>query len=94
MKITNIEVKNFKSFKEENINIGDFTILIGANASGKSNAISLIRFLSNILNYIKPDYVHILVDGKIVHSGDHTLASEIETSGYDKYIKSNDIVKE
>ena len=60
----------------------------------KDTVILIITHLSNILNYIKPDYVHILVDGKIVHSGDHTLASEIETSGYDKYIKSNDIVKE
>lgn len=60
MKITNIEVKNFKSFKEENLKIGDFTILIGANASGKSNAISLIRFLSNIINYGIDDSISLM----------------------------------
>jgi Fe-S cluster assembly ATP-binding protein len=34
---------------------------------------------------LKPDYVHILVDGKIVKTGDASLINEIEKNGFDKY---------
>lgn len=60
MKITRIEVKNFKSFSDEILEIKDLTILIGANASGKSNTISLIRFLSNIINYGIDDAISLM----------------------------------
>lgn len=82
MKITNIEVKNFKSFKEENIEIGDFTILIGANASGKSNAISLIRFLSNIINYGIDDAISLM--GGIEYIKNAT--SNYDENVYFKYV--------
>jgi len=35
-----------------------------------------------LLDYIKPDYVHVLAHGKIVQSGDHQLALELEKKGY------------
>ena len=60
MKITRIDVKNFKSFSDEILVIKDLTILIGANASGKSNTISLIRFLSNIINYGIDDAISLM----------------------------------
>jgi Fe-S cluster assembly ATP-binding protein len=41
------------------------------------------------LNYIVPDYVHVLVDGKIISSGDKTLALELEEKGYDKIIEES-----
>jgi len=49
----------------------------------KENAIVLVTHYQRILNYIQPDYVHILFDGKIIHSGDKNLALEVEERGYD-----------
>jgi len=43
----------------------------------------LITHYQRILHYIKPDFVHILVDGKIVKSGNYLLAKQIEKSGYE-----------
>ena len=47
------------------------------------NSILIVTHYQRILNYIKPDYVHVLVDGEIVKSGDHTLALELEEKGYE-----------
>jgi Fe-S cluster assembly ATP-binding protein len=49
--------------------------------------IILITHYNRILNYIKPDHIHILVDGKIVVSGGSDLAGQLEEEGYDKVIK-------
>lgn len=43
----------------------------------------LITHYQRILNYIKPTYVHVMLDGKIVHSGDASFAQELEEKGYD-----------
>jgi len=48
MKIRKLKVKNFKSFKELNLELSDFNILIGPNASGKSNIVHLFEFLRDI----------------------------------------------
>lgn len=45
----------------------------------------LITHYQRILHYIKPDFVHIMINGKIVKSGDYKLAKEIEEKGYEKY---------
>lgn len=45
----------------------------------------MITHHPRILDYIKPDYVHVMVDGKIVRSGDYKLAIEVENDGYEKY---------
>lgn len=50
-----------------------------------SLGILLITHYKRILNYIKPDFVHVLVEGKIVKSGDHTLATELEKKGYEGF---------
>ena len=47
------------------------------------NAILLITHYQRLLEYIVPDYVHILFDGKIVKSGDKNLALKLEKEGYD-----------
>jgi len=47
------------------------------------NAIILITHYQRILNYIVPDYVHVLYNGRIIKSGDKSLALEIEARGYD-----------
>lgn len=51
MRITKIHVSNFKSFREETITFDHLNILIGSNASGKSNTISIFRFLDQIIDY-------------------------------------------
>ena len=49
----------------------------------KNNAIVLITHYQRLLSYVVPDFVHVLHDGKIVKTGDKTLAMEIENRGYD-----------
>ena len=48
-----------------------------------SNAIILVTHYQRILNYISPDRVHVLLDGRIVRSGGKELALELEEKGYD-----------
>ncbi|KGY10237.1 Fe-S cluster assembly ATPase SufC [Vibrio sinaloensis] len=55
----------------------------GVNAlQDGQRAFILVTHYQRILNYIKPDYVHVLYKGKIVRSGDHTLTHELEEKGY------------
>ena len=51
-----------------------------------NNAFIIITHYQRLLNYIKPDYVHVLHGGKIVKSGDAKLALELEKTGYDKIV--------
>jgi Fe-S cluster assembly ATP-binding protein len=53
----------------------------------KDNAIILVTHYQRLLNYIIPDFVHVLYDGKIVKSGGKDLAVELEEKGYD-WVKS------
>jgi len=50
MAIRKIRITNFKSFKELEIELGKFNVLIGANASGKSNFVQIFEFLRDIAN--------------------------------------------
>jgi len=47
------------------------------------NAVVLVTHYQRILNYIRPDHVHVLFDGRIVRSGGPELALELEEKGYD-----------
>ena len=49
------------------------------------NAVLIITHSSKILQQIKVDFVHILIDGKIVYTGDSTLIKQIEENGYEKF---------
>ena len=51
----------------------------------EENAVLIITHNTRILENLKVDYVHILVDGKIVKTGDASLAQEIEENGYSQY---------
>ena len=51
----------------------------------KTRSFLLITHFQRMLNYVSPDFIHIMVDGKIVHSGDGSLAKELEEKGYDAY---------
>lgn len=50
---------------------------------GSNNAVIVITHYQRLLDYIVPDYVHVLADGKIVKSGNKDLALELEKKGYD-----------
>ena len=49
MKIEKIEVNNFKCFKNIRLGLNDFNVIIGKNASGKSNIINIIKFIKDLL---------------------------------------------
>jgi len=51
MTIKKIKISNFKSFRDLEIELGKFNVLIGANASGKSNFIQIFKFLKDITNH-------------------------------------------
>jgi len=53
------------------------------------NAILLITHYQRLLDYIVPDYVHVLHKGKIVQSGDKSLALKLEKQGYDWLTRTN-----
>jgi Fe-S cluster assembly ATP-binding protein len=50
---------------------------------GPEKAIVLVTHYQRILDYITPDFVHVLIDGRIVRSGGRELALELEKRGYD-----------
>ena len=52
------------------------------NFRDKEKSFLAITHYQRLLDYMKPDYVHVLIDGKIVKSGDMTLAQELEEKGY------------
>ena len=54
----------------------------------KDSAQLVITHYQRLLNYIVPDFVHVMADGRIVKSGDKNLALELESKGYDWIIKN------
>ena len=53
--------------------------------AGKENAVLIITHNNKILDSLDVDYVHILVDGKIVKTGDASLAKEIQENGFEQF---------
>ncbi len=51
--------------------------------SNESNAIILITHYQRLLDYIEPTFIHVMQDGKIIKTGDKSLAKELENNGYD-----------
>ncbi len=63
------------------------TVADGVNAMrSDERSFIIVTHYQRILNYIVPDFVHVLVDGKIVKSGTKDLAIDIENNGYEKII--------
>ncbi len=54
---------------------------------GPDNAQLVITHYQRLLNYIVPDFVHVLADGRILRTGDKQLALELEEKGYDWILK-------
>jgi Fe-S cluster assembly ATP-binding protein len=60
------------------------TVAAGVNRLRRpDNAFIVITHYQRLLNYIVPDYVHVLSDGKVVMSGGKDLALELEAKGYE-----------
>ena len=53
MKITKIDIRNFKSFEDISAELNDFNVIVGASASGKSNFIEAFRFLKDVVRILK-----------------------------------------
>src|SRR3989338_2148791 len=73
------------------------TSLYHYNEVNKSASIILITHYARILKYLKPDFVHVMVEGKIVKSGKMGLAKEIEEKGYQSLrnvIARNEVTKQ
>jgi Fe-S cluster assembly ATP-binding protein len=67
----------------------------GVNAlMSNEMGILVITHYQRLLNYIKPDYVHVMLDGRIVESGGADLALHLEDQGYDWVREKHDTVVE
>lgn len=73
-----IVTKNINDYKKDN---PDTSILI-------------ITHLTKILEYIHPDYVHVLLNGNIVKTGSYDLAVDIEKKGYQYYVDKSNVMTE
>ena len=73
-----IVAKNILQYKKEN---PDTSILI-------------ITHLPKLLEYLKPDYVHVVIDGNICETGNYELAKKIEEDGYNNYLNKSNVVDE
>jgi Fe-S cluster assembly ATP-binding protein len=51
----------------------------------KENSFLIITHYQRLLDYIKPDFVHVLKKGQIIKSGDYELAKELEKVGYEDF---------
>lgn len=62
----------------------------GVNRAHAANdlGVLLITHYTRILKYIKPDFVHVFVDGKVAEEGGAELADRLEAEGYDRYVKA------
>ena len=59
------------------------TVAKGVNKfKNEDNSVLIITHYQRLLNYIKPDVVHLMIDGKIVESGDMSLVEKVEKDGY------------
>jgi len=57
-------------------------------ASQGDKGILLITHYTRILRYIKPDFVHVFVDGRVAEEGGPELAEELEANGYERFVKA------
>ena len=74
---------------DSGLDIDALRVVAGGVIAMRSNENATIvgTHYQRLLNYIVPDFVHVLVDGRIINSGDKNLALELEEKGYDKIIE-------
>ena len=59
------------------------TVARGVNAfASETNAVLLITHYQRLLDHITPDFVHVLLDGRIVRTGDKSLGHKLDADGY------------
>jgi Fe-S cluster assembly ATP-binding protein len=58
--------------------------------SSSENAILLVTHYQRILNYVKPDRIHVMIDGRIAQTGGPELALQLEEQGYDRMRRSSE----
>ena len=58
----------------------------------KNTSIIIITHHPKILEYLTPDYVHVINNGNIIKTGNYDLALEIEKEGYNKYINRANVI--
>ena len=65
----------------------------GVNRAKEANdlGVLLITHYTRILRYIKPDFVHVFVDGRIAEEGGPELAERLENEGYDRFLTPTDV---
>ena len=54
--------------------------------SNENNSLLIITHYQRLLEYIKPDEVHIFNEGKIIKSGDYSLVEKLEKKGYQEFV--------
>ncbi|MER3474204.1 MAG: Fe-S cluster assembly ATPase SufC [Armatimonadota bacterium] len=59
--------------------------------AGEDTGVLLITHYQRILRYIRPHFVHVMVDGRIIRSGDESLAHELEQRGYDWLLQASGV---
>src|SRR5215467_1032366 len=57
-------------------------------AAGEGHGVLLITHYTRILRYVKPDFVHVFVGGRIVEEGGPELAETLEAEGYDRWVRA------
>lgn len=62
--------------------------------AGEDTSVLLITHYQRILRYIRPHFVHVMVDGRIIRSGDESLAHELEQRGYDWLLREAGVQEE
>jgi Fe-S cluster assembly ATP-binding protein len=69
--------------------VGTMISALRASDEGRNTGFLIITHYPRILQYVTPDVVHVMIDGRIVMTGDHELAHRIEREGYDKIREEN-----
>lgn len=59
------------------------------NLHNNHNSLLLITHYQRLLDYIKPNYIHIMENGRIIYTGDYKVAKEVEKYGYENIVKIN-----
>ena len=84
----------FCNWSKKLINDCNAIVATGVNMlKNKNNAFIVITHYQRLLDYIIPDFVHVLYNGKIVKSGTKEMALELEAKGYDEVKKEFDFKK-
>ena len=56
---------------------------------GENDAVVLVTHYQRLLNYIEPDFIHVVDGGRVIKTGDKSLAHELESRGYEWVLEEN-----